>query len=781
MCGNLDVTNYRNGDAIPQVTDPTKWKNLKTGAWCYYNNDPVKGEMYGKLYNLYAIKDPRGLAPDGWHIPTNNEWTTLIDNLEGTYKAGGKLKSIGTKEGGQGLWRTPNQGAKNESDFSALPSGYRSESGSFLDIELSSCFWSSTIIDTAKVWSRSLSYKTAYAYTNRSHKNSGFAVRCMNDKLSSYILIDTSDAVFTITAPMAEANDIDMKQSLIGRARDSVVTDFIRNVGQCKFRVDSIFVRCKDTCAFFLLSGFPKYNIAASDTHFAELRFIPLHLGKYDAELVIITQSDTIIRRITGEGIKSLISVQNKVINFGKVGVGYSKDTNQVITIKNMSDSKIHIVETKHNKPNDKDFTKGNGGSFDLEPHATKKMDLSFCPSAAGRTVGTLEFHYNGLGSPAVVQLYGIGFELIPQALVSPANEAINVPIDTRLCWNLNVGQTTYILQVSKNEDFTNMVLDTAITDTVFDCPQLDFLQLYYWRVKPGYQANQNIWSPIWHFTTLMDAVNLIFPLYLSKYIDNKLVVNWEKTIYDRNYRLQISENDKFKSKLVDSVIVKNVSYNVENLKYYLEYFWRVRNESGDTLGYWSDIWQFNTRMSDLLLIYPENTQPNLEKEISFRWSNVIGAEYYQLQISKNGDFTDLVYSMDSLTETIHYVPDLEYDVMYFWRVRVWNKDCIGSDYWSEVWTFRTSPTGLIDVSEVLRIIPNPANDFIAIKFGIINPMLKRGVDEGSNICIYNTLGEKIMSVEKTPSSVLRINISTLPKGMYFVKAGNEFIKFIKL
>lgn len=70
---NLDVTTYRNGDAIPQVTDLTTWLNTTTGAWCYYNNDPAMGPIYGKLYNWYAVNDSRGLAPTGWHIPTDAE------------------------------------------------------------------------------------------------------------------------------------------------------------------------------------------------------------------------------------------------------------------------------------------------------------------------------------------------------------------------------------------------------------------------------------------------------------------------------------------------------------------------------------------------------------------------------------------------------------------------------------------------------------------------------------------------------------------------------------
>lgn len=773
LCANLDVTRYRNGDVIPQVTDPVEWRNLRTGAWCYYNNESAKGELYGKLYNYYAVTDSRGLAPEGWHIPSTEEWAELSKNLGGVYEAGGKLKCIGTKENGQGIWRTPNSGATNESGFSALPSGYRNSSGNFVENEFSTYWWTSTTINSERAFSQYVNYVTPYIFTHNVANNNGFAVRCINDVPYPTIQIDTSNFVFTITEPMAEAKDIDMKQCLIGTVKDSLISDFIINTGLCKLKVDSIYIRRigKDSAAFFLISGFPKYSITEGQSNDAEFRFVPLRLGRYDAELVIITQSDTIIKKITGESVKPVISVQNKVINFGKVAVGYTRDTTQVITIKNISDSKIHIVEAKHNKPNDYDFTKGNCGAFDLEAHETKKMDLSFCPSAVGRTIGTLEFHYNGLGSPAVVQLYGIGVELIPQTLVAPVNDTINIPLDTRLYWNLNIGQTSYRLQISKDENFTDLLVDSAVTDTVYKCTELDFFDEYYWRVKPGEQAKQEIWSPIWRFTTMMDTVNLQTPQNLLRCLDVKMDLNWEQSIYNNNYRLQIAGTNNFKSKFTDSLLIDN-RFNINNLDFSKEYYWRVRNESGDSLGYWSNIWQFKTRMSDISLTYPENTQNGLELKVNFNWSEVIGGDYYQLQISKNNAFTDLVYSMDSLRNSTHIVPDLEPDILYYWRVRVWNNECYGYEYWSDVWTFRTNPTGIKDSTENIKVVPNPAGDYITI-------FVK--YPEGSDIQIYNTFGEKLMFAKVENLLSNRINISTFPKGIYFVKVGNEFIKFVKL
>jgi uncharacterized protein (TIGR02145 family) len=135
---NLDVTTYRNGDPIPEVQDPTAWAALTTGAWCYYDNDPLNGEIYGKLYNNYALNDPRGLAPDGYRIPTYDEYYNLSDYLGGFAISGGELKEPGTNH-----WSSPNTGATNSSGFTALGGGVRQNTGIFSGINDVAQFWGS--------------------------------------------------------------------------------------------------------------------------------------------------------------------------------------------------------------------------------------------------------------------------------------------------------------------------------------------------------------------------------------------------------------------------------------------------------------------------------------------------------------------------------------------------------------------------------------------------------------------------------------------------------------
>jgi uncharacterized protein (TIGR02145 family) len=118
MADNLRTTKYRNGDAIPEVTDSSAWINLITGAYCNYNNTRNNDTIvsYGRFYNLYAVTDNRNICPTGWHVSTDAEWTTLTDYLGGASVAGDKLKEKGTTH-----WESPNAGATNEIGFTALP------------------------------------------------------------------------------------------------------------------------------------------------------------------------------------------------------------------------------------------------------------------------------------------------------------------------------------------------------------------------------------------------------------------------------------------------------------------------------------------------------------------------------------------------------------------------------------------------------------------------------------------------------------------------------------
>jgi uncharacterized protein (TIGR02145 family) len=187
MLENLRVTHYRNGDPIPNVTDSSTWESLTTGARCNYDNDEGLAATYGRLYNWYAVDDSRNIAPEGWHVPTDDEWKQLEMHLgmnqaeadgvayRGTDE-GGKLKEAGTVH-----WAIPNEGATNESGFTALPGGVRLI-GRFQGAGFAALFWCSTDDSGDFAYLRTLEFLNSTVFRGGSSKRSGLSIRCVRDQ-----------------------------------------------------------------------------------------------------------------------------------------------------------------------------------------------------------------------------------------------------------------------------------------------------------------------------------------------------------------------------------------------------------------------------------------------------------------------------------------------------------------------------------------------------------------------------------------------------------------------
>jgi uncharacterized protein (TIGR02145 family) len=172
---SLNVSTFRNGDSIPEARTNKEWVAAgESGkpAWCYYNNNPANGLKYGKLYNWYAVNDPRGLAPVGWTLSSDADWAKLTYYLGGQEVAGSKMKSASG-------WSDGNNGT-NESGFIGLPGGYRVENGTFLNIGSIGIWWSST---ESKALSAIDHYNAQNNSLGRSSspKQRGESVRCLRN------------------------------------------------------------------------------------------------------------------------------------------------------------------------------------------------------------------------------------------------------------------------------------------------------------------------------------------------------------------------------------------------------------------------------------------------------------------------------------------------------------------------------------------------------------------------------------------------------------------------
>jgi uncharacterized protein (TIGR02145 family) len=193
MQENLKTTKYKNGDLIPTNLNNTQWQYTTQGAWAYYNDSSQYNNIYGKLYNWYAVADPRGVCPTGWHVPTDSEWNVLVKQLDPqadtintnssiqSQIAGGFMKEVGDLQSGTGLWETPNQGATNSSGFTGLPAGFRYFAGGYDGKGNFGYWWNSLESSIGNSWLRFLGYDDELVYRGEYNKQAGFSVRCVKD------------------------------------------------------------------------------------------------------------------------------------------------------------------------------------------------------------------------------------------------------------------------------------------------------------------------------------------------------------------------------------------------------------------------------------------------------------------------------------------------------------------------------------------------------------------------------------------------------------------------
>lgn len=196
MPENLKTTRYRNGEAIPNVTDNTVWSALTTGAWCDFYNLAVNGNKYGHLYNWYAVTDPRNIAPEGWHVPTDAEWTELENYLianGGNWDGSTTENKIGKSLAASSNWAIhTTQGnianeitSNNSTGFSALPGGSKHYDYGFSSDLNNLCkngyWWSSTYRASTQSWRRALLYNGFWMNRESGNPRYGFSVRCLKD------------------------------------------------------------------------------------------------------------------------------------------------------------------------------------------------------------------------------------------------------------------------------------------------------------------------------------------------------------------------------------------------------------------------------------------------------------------------------------------------------------------------------------------------------------------------------------------------------------------------
>jgi uncharacterized protein (TIGR02145 family) len=176
MAENLNVSHFRNGDSIPQVKSVEEWVRFGIEgkpAWCYMGNDAENGIKFGKLYNWFAGNDPRGLAPEGWHVATDSEWTGIVNYFGGGVLAALKMRSVGLADN--------DRNTDDQMGFSGLPGGCRNNAGSFYGADSFGYWWSATEESSTTAWVRILNYVKCDINSQNFAKSYGASVRCIRD------------------------------------------------------------------------------------------------------------------------------------------------------------------------------------------------------------------------------------------------------------------------------------------------------------------------------------------------------------------------------------------------------------------------------------------------------------------------------------------------------------------------------------------------------------------------------------------------------------------------
>ncbi len=284
-----------------------------------------------------------------------------------------------------------------------------------------------------------------------------------------------------------------------------------------------------------------------------------------------------------------------------------------------------------------------------------------------------------------------------PPQLIYPVNNSIDRLLSEEFKWSKSIEAESYYIQIAKDESFANMFYEGNVGADTFELiSNMSAETTYYWRVSSVNSVGTSVYSAPWKFTTSLKAVTLRTP-------ENKIVnfptsgkFTWLAHNAGSEYQIQISRDSTFKT-IVDDQKVNNIlEFASTKLEFYKAYYWRVRLLVSQRVGLWSEIWQFKTGIESANLLNPPDKSVDQPTALRFRWYEVVGAKFYQLQISKNEQFTDLVYSMDSLIKFEQYVEKLEPEILYYWRVRVWNDESYGTSQWSSVWTFTTGKVTLI-------------------------------------------------------------------------------------
>jgi predicted phage tail protein len=367
--------------------------------------------------------------------------------------------------------------------------------------------------------------------------------------------------------------------------------------------------------------------------------------------------------------------------------------------------------------------------------------------------------------------------------LTSPTNNSTGLPTNPKLYWSAVSNAETYEVEVSKNPDFSSLVVNNnSLTTNEFTVSGLQQDTSYYWRVRAINSAGTSPYSIVWTFRTikpvLIPAVpSLLSPTNGAKDLSVSPRLQWTSVTGSKTYRVQISKESNFATLFLDNAAVTTNSLQVNGLRDGVTYYWRVRatNESGSSS--FSSVWSFQTKQALIpptapVLISPYNNATGLATTLKLTWNAVTTATGYFLEVSKNLDFSTLVIDNKTLITNEFTVSGLEEDTFYYWRVR--SSNLAGNSPYSSVRTFRTiKPVTIPNIPTLLS--PSDAAQEI-----FIVPKLEWTLVNGAKtywVQLSKDINFETILLENESLTVNSLKINDLEEGETYywrVSAGNE-------
>jgi len=352
--------------------------------------------------------------------------------------------------------------------------------------------------------------------------------------------------------------------------------------------------------------------------------------------------------------------------------------------------------------------------------------------------------------------------------LTNPLNESNDLPIPFTFSWEKYIDAEEYYLEISSDENFMEIIyFDSNIDGTEWLIDEIEYNKTYFWRVKVSIDDTYSFWSETRSFTTGIIPPVLTGPTNGDDSFISPFIIKWNYSGNASKYCIEISKDENFEEIEITDSSMTEKQYTASQLELFETYFWRVKAKVDGRYSLWSESWSFTTVLDKPELSAPKNLEDNQEILLELSWTPVFGTEFYELQVSGNSQFTDIVFANDSIYDTSMEVENLSYNKKYYWQVRAKNEK--GASQWSEFWDFTTKeePSAINEflISHSILIYPNPFNDKINVKLVLVHPLIVE-------IGIFDLTGKHIIDIcnDLVPagSNIFTWEAGSNPNGTYY-------------